>query len=115
MKQGLIYIFIIISVLFSCKTETKETAPADLIEWEKMVDVITEVELTQAVVKVSFSTQDSINAKKLYADVFESFNITEKQFNSSLNFYCKDPIETEKLYADAIEKLSEKQAAKNED
>ena len=109
MKLYLKYIIIVFVFLMSC-TEEEETLPSNLIEREIMVDVISEIELTQALIKLKFTTQDTLNSQEFYNQVYKEFNITEEQFNKSLAYYCKTPKGTESLYIDAIELLSEKQA-----
>ncbi len=84
----------------------------NFIERDKMVEVISEIELTQALIKLTFSNKDTINSQALYDQVYERFNISEEQFNNSLVFYCKSPKEAEGIYIDAIALLSAKQAQK---
>lgn len=103
----LIAIIILVGLITSCNPQ-QEKAP-NLIERDKMIEVISEIELTQALIKLKFSKKDTINSKELYHQVYEKFNISEEQFNSSLKFYCKTPKELEAIYAEAIELLSAKQ------
>lgn len=114
MKKYILYIGVGLSCLQACKTE-EESTPDYLIERDVMVDLITEVELTQALIKVKFTTTDTINSLELYKEVFEQFEVSEEQFNKSLMFYCKDPKTAEKLYVEAIERLSEKESYKDQD
>lgn len=112
MKFSIKYIIIVSCFLFSC--ETKENAlPENLIPKKEMVVIISEIELTQALIKLKFSNQDSINAHLMYDEVYNSFNISKEQFNQSLSFYCKDPRVAEDIYLEAIERLSEKQVEKH--
>ena len=109
MKFYLTYTLILFGILISC-TEQEDSLPDYLIERGKMVEVISEIELTQALIKIKGTTKDTISSQKLYNQVFEEFDISEEQFTKSLAFYCNTPIQVEGLYLDAIERLSERQA-----
>ncbi|MDB4534151.1 DUF4296 domain-containing protein [Vicingaceae bacterium] len=109
MKFYLKYTIVVFVLFFSCTEESEKALPDYLIEREKMVEIISEIELTQALIKLKFTTQDTINSQELYNQVYEGFEITEVQFNKSLEYYCKKPKGTESLYIDAIERLSERQ------
>ena len=102
------YTIIAFCFLASCKEEAK-VLPEYLIERELMFEVVSEIELTQALIKLKFTTQDTINSQELYNQVYKEFNISEDQFNKSLAYYCSTPKGFEGIYIDAIELLSEKQ------
>jgi hypothetical protein len=111
MKVTFIYIIILVGLITSC--DSRYEAVPNLIERDKMVAVISEIELTQALIKLKLSNKDTVNLQELYNQTYETFNISEEQFNNSLAFYCKTPKETEGLYTDAIALLSAKQVQKN--
>jgi hypothetical protein len=110
MKVKFFYIVIVFGWITSCELE-QETVP-NIIERDKMVEVISEIELTQALIKLKFSNKDTINSQALYHQVYEAFNISEEEFNNSLVFYCKTPKEAEGIYTEAIALLSAKQPQK---
>ena len=97
---------LIVSV--SCEEE-KIVPPKNLILEDKMVEVITETELTQALIKLKLSNQDTINKQQLFKQVYADFNISEEQFNNSLAYYAQVPRDLMLIYEDVITKLSEKQ------
>lgn len=112
MKHFLRYI-VIFTLTFgvtSCGSN-ENTIPDGVIVEDKMVDVIVEIELTQALIKLKFSNQDTINQQQLFNDVYDDFEISEEQFNRSLAYYCKKPKVLMEMYAQVITNLSEKQAA----
>ncbi|PCJ26802.1 MAG: hypothetical protein COA97_05260 [Flavobacteriales bacterium] len=110
MKNLIQYIyFTIIFLLISC-ADGKQEIPIDVIPEDKMVDVITEIEITQALIKLTLSTQDTINQQQLFDKVYEDFNISEEKFNKSLSFYCRQPKVMENIYVRVIISLSKKQA-----
>ena len=107
MKLKFIVIIIVVGLITSCESE--HTITPDLIERDKMVEVISEIELTQALIKLKFSNKDTINSQELYDQIYEKFKISEEEFNNSLAFYCKTPKQAESLYLEAIEVLTAKQ------
>ncbi len=110
MKKLNNYISIIVCfLLFSCGTQQKEI-PNDVITKEKMIEVMTEVELTQALIRLKASTQDTINEQQLYNEVYMEFDISEEKFNKSLEYYCKDPNQLKEMYNKVIENLTKKQS-----
>jgi hypothetical protein len=111
MKKKLKYIiFLALSVfLITCGGNEKKI-PEGIIPREKMVEIITEIELTQALIKVEFSNQDTLNQKHLFNQIYSSFKVSEEQFNTSLSFYCNNPKILEEIYVQTIIKLSKNQA-----
>lgn len=96
-------------ILSSCSN--KEELPKDVLPQEDLVNIIVEVEMAQALLKLKFNTTDTIiNQKEIFDDVFNKMNTTKEQFNASLNYYCQTPKELEVVYERVIVKLSEKQA-----
>jgi len=112
------YIIVLAIILFShtaCKEE-KKTLPKDIISKERMVEVITELELVQALSKLKFTSKETVkNRELLFQEIFNEFNITEEQFNNSLKYYAQTPIELSKLYDQAIGKIYKIQAEKEKE
>ena len=115
MKNLIRYItFLISTVIFiSCGNDQIE-APKDIITEDKMVEVITEIELTQALIKVKFANQDTVNQQQLFDEVYKDFNISEEEFNNSLTYYCQEPKLLEEIYIKVINNLSKRQAENNQ-
>ena len=108
MKFYLKYIVVVCGFLSSCKDDV-ETLPESIIARDKMVEVIAEVELTQALIKLKLSARDTLYQKTLYSQVYQKFEISETEFNNSLHYYCSNPKEMMDVYLEAIERLSERQ------
>ena len=110
MKDQLKYFIVVGFALFflSCGGGKNE-APEGVIVKDKMVEVMTEIELTQALVKLN-SFEEAIDEQQLYDDVFTSFNTSQEIFNKSLEHYCKDPKLLMEMYAKVIENLTKKQS-----
>ncbi|MDG1476238.1 MAG: DUF4296 domain-containing protein [Vicingaceae bacterium] len=103
--------FLIIALTFwlmSCGG--KDEIPAEVIPKEKMIDVMTEIELTQALIKLKYSTQDTINEQQIFNEVYTDFDISEEKFNVSITYYCKDPKLLMNMYIKVMENLTKKQS-----
>ncbi len=109
MKNLITYISFLSIFFLACSQ--KEQLPSDVLSKEDLVDVLVEIEKTQAVIKLKFNTTDSIiNQKEIFDETFKKMKITQQQFNSSLKYYCNTPKTLEGVYEKVIVKLSEKQA-----
>jgi uncharacterized protein DUF4296 len=111
MKLNLKHILFLIipMVLLSCSTD--DELPKDIIPENEMVNVLTEIELTQALIKLKFSDKDTlVNQTQLFNEVYTEHNTSEEQFNKSLDYYSKQPKVLDSIYVRVVTKLSEKQA-----
>jgi hypothetical protein len=111
MKKTLKHIIFIVLVLVtvSCGIEG-DKAPESIIPGDIMVKVITEIELTQALLKLKIANQDTVNQKQLFNETFKEFGVSEDEFNNSLKYYCQDPKLLEEIYVKVINNISKKQA-----
>jgi hypothetical protein len=111
MKNLLKYSSFLISIVvfISCGNNQKKV-PEDIIVANEMVEVITEIELTQALIKLKFSNQDTVNQQQLFNEVYKDFNVSEEAFNNSLTYYSKKPKLLEEIYVKVINNISKKQA-----
>lgn len=103
------YIIIVFFVFIACKSDEK-VLPIGLIGEDQMVHLITDIELTQAFIKLRMAEADSINQTILYENVFEKHSVTKEEFNESLKYYTNTPGQLETIYNKVIVKLSERQA-----
>jgi len=110
MKDQFKYFIIVVTIaLFSCNSDV-DNYPKGIIAKEKMVNVMVEVELTQALIMMKSSAKDTINEREIYNEVFSAYNISEEEFNNSLDYYCKDPKALMDMYGQIIENLTKKQS-----
>lgn len=111
MKINIVYI--LIAMTFLACTQQQER-PKDVLDKEQMIDVIADIELAQALIKLRFANPDTVvNRQELYEQVYENYNITEDQFNASLTHYCRQPNVLEGIYVEVINRLSEEQVKPN--
>lgn len=110
LKTRYLFLFVITGIFLSCGSNKKEV-PDNIIPKDKIVDVISDIELTQALIKLKFNNTDSlINQSQLFNEMYAKHNTSQEQFNNSLAFYAQDPKKMDTIYAKVITKLSEKQA-----
>tara|TARA_R110000868_G_scaffold310614_1_gene571754 strand:+ start:181 stop:549 length:369 start_codon:yes stop_codon:yes gene_type:complete len=102
---GLIFISVI-----SCNTEEK--IPDYLLEEEKFVEVLTDFETAEAIVRLGYNrTKDSlIYNDSVYAAVFRKHEITKAVFDSNFTYYSNKPQEFERIFEKVITNLSTKSA-----
>jgi len=98
-------------MLIASSCNTKKELPAGVLDQAELINVIIEVELAQALIKLKFNTTDTIiNQKEIFDDVFIKMNIAESQFNTSLSYYSQQPKILLEIYEEVIVRLSKKQA-----
>jgi hypothetical protein len=89
---------------------TKEEVPQGVLGEEKLVDLIVDVELNQALYKLKFANKDSIDYNQMVEQTFSQHKTTKEQFNTSIAYYAKFPKTMRKIYNLSIVKLSQEQA-----
>lgn len=106
MKKYFIILFLILFAFsFSCKNEEKKKG---IIEPSKMVEVMTDVHLAEALLKDKKNNgikTDSF-ANIYYSGIFIKHKITRKQLDENLSYYASKPLELGKIYDSIIAKIS---------
>lgn len=103
-------------LLFSCSQKEKTLElPQEVLNHQKMVALITDIEITQGYLKIHQAVDDSVIQSKAYKDkhylqIFNKHGVSAEQFNQSVAFYSNHPVAFEKIYADVITAISEEQA-----
>ncbi|OQX80362.1 MAG: hypothetical protein B6D61_02030 [Bacteroidetes bacterium 4484_249] len=112
-KKIILPIGLFIFLLSGCtqKIQDKAIPPENLIPREKMVDIIVDMELFDAV--ISSQQKKRINAKEidnnkyfLHNSILNKYGITRDQFEKSFRYYQIDLDVIDEIFADAITKLS---------
>lgn len=87
-----LFVLSAVTLLFaSCKREEVKMPPANLIEEDKMVEMVTE-QLTMESM-IFFAPQDTNKAKmtySAYAAWFQKYGVTSEQFETSVQYYFAD-------------------------
>ena len=105
------FVMLILSVNFSCnKKHTKK--PDDIIDKQNMIAIMVDMNVFEAAMRVNHpqTTQDSLNVKQYYNEIFRKFKITKPQFEKSLEYYSKQPDKFGEIYDEVITRLSRMQS-----
>jgi hypothetical protein len=108
-KQG--YLFILIILLSSCYNThdgEKILKPDDLIDRDKLVLVITDMEIAESTIREKQNLGQEIEGLQegYYFAIFEKHKITKEQFDNSMAYYKQDLDELNDIYEDVISRLS---------
>lgn len=93
-------------LLFSCNP--KEEKPEDIWSEERMVEVLTEVQLTEAIVRLGYNrlSDTMYHNDTLYSSVFRLLGTNQDEFDKNLDYYVKHPQQLEDVYDQVITNLS---------
>ncbi len=113
-------LFVLLALLLSgCykvnKLEVKK--PANLIPKEKMVDILTDMEITQGAAVINKERYLGYKdiEKSYYQALFNHYHVTESQIRSSMDYYNNQGDEMAGIYDKVMSKLTEKQTILNEE
>ncbi len=106
------YILLIFVLLtfFACRNDQKK--PDYLWEEDRFVEVLTEFQVTESLVRLGFyKNSDSLFLKdSIYQSLFNKMEINREEFDSNFNYYMKDPKMMEEFYDKVMVNLSERSA-----
>lgn len=113
MKKLLFFFFAFAMLACQETNTTPEVDPILLIERATFVQVLTEVQLLETARKQKMVRgKDPIEAlKQQYKLIFDKFNITQEQFETTHEYYYKQPDEMVKLYDDVIAEITKREAS----
>ena len=96
--------------MLACNKEEKK--PDYLWEEERFVEVLTEFQITESLVRLGFyKNPDSLFFKdSVYQSLFNKMEINREEFDSNFNYYMKDPKLMEEFYDRVMVNLSERSA-----
>jgi len=100
MRNYFLYIVFAVSLL-ACGGRKPEKV--DVISRDKIIEILTELEFNQALIKVKSTENDSIDGDALIRRVFDKHEIDEEYFNRSLEYYAVYPEQLEDIYERVIE------------
>jgi hypothetical protein len=110
MKKSLLYIVVLLSLSACGGGEPK--VPEDIMPKEKMVSVLEDVHILEAVMSVKNIYGDSAlrYSSEAYKAIYKNHHTTKDDFNKSFKYYAKHPKLMDDIYKDVIDELSKKQA-----
>jgi len=105
-------------IIFGCtqKVETLITPPENLIQQDKMVDIIVDLLIMDVTLgrKQKKKSKDLDFSKYyLHNSILEKYDITREDFEASFNYYAQHLKMMDAIYAEAITKFSKMQGEIN--
>jgi hypothetical protein len=115
MSRTIILLSAFILFFFSCKQNKEEVTyikePTNLLSTEKMINLITEVHIAEALI-VQHQTHGqnvSYYTALYYKTILKKFNITRKDFTENMEYYSYDSKKLDHIYTEVITNLTKKQ------
>ena len=94
--------------LFSCKNS--DTESQGIIEKEKMIKLLTDVQMLESTAVFVKNKQADFNIDEGYLWVFDKYGVTEEEFKKSVEYYAANTKTFEEMYDQIIINISEKHA-----
>ncbi len=99
--------------LIACGPPNEEAPekPDNLLSYDEMIEIMTDVQLAESYVRNGRHNIDSIMPNAFYDHVWEKHALTKEDLEVSLSYYALFPDTLERIYEEVINELTEKQAA----
>ena len=100
--------------LISCGSKKETNIPETILPLAKMADVLVDVNILEASLGLNVILEKDTAHKdtNLFFNVFESHQITQNQYNESMNFYMNNPELLHQIYDSVLVKLDAEKGAK---
>ena len=111
-KAFLLLMMLIIS-LASCKTDSnKIDDKKQIIPEGKFVKIMIDVRIAESIIRKqsSIGNDPKTLTLQLYNSIFEKYNISQQDFESSVKAYAQDPDKMYEINEKVVEALSKKEA-----
>lgn len=108
MKYGK-FIFLLLFTI-ACKTKN-DKKPDDLIEKEKMVNILTDIHRTEGFVNnLSFQSTDTTQFffRKMEADIFKKYAVDTSAYYQSYKYYLINPEDFKEIYEGVVKQITAK-------
>ncbi|MEA3505856.1 MAG: DUF4296 domain-containing protein [Bacteroidota bacterium] len=105
-----IVFFLLVVVLLGCSDSKDNVLPTGVLKSDKMTEIFTDMQLVEAVLVKKRGKGIDIDAitEKYYDVLFEKYDITKDEFDSSVTYYQKNPDALMAIYEDVIIELNKK-------
>jgi hypothetical protein len=102
-------IIIIVVMLFSLSCKDKEAVPEEIIGKDKMVELLIDIHLSEAVYgrRYQLDLSGKNFSEDLYLSVCEKHNVNPKLFEESVFYYGTHPKNYESIYDEVLNRLNE--------
>jgi hypothetical protein len=112
-NKGLLFSVLITLAIVSCNSESgKDRFNKAPIKEDKFVEIMVDVRLAESVIRKqsSIGNDPKTITKQLYDSIFEKYNITKSDFETSLKMYSSNPDEMYTINERVVEALSKLEA-----
>lgn len=117
MKNILIFpLALVFLVFFSC-TESRSKAKAGILSEERMVELMVDTHLVDALISADSTAAAKKREKGLfyYPSVLEKYGITKAQMDSSVAWYMRNPAAYARVYGAVLKDLEARKATTQKD
>ena len=114
MKNILLALFIL--SLFSCSENNSQLMSVDVIDKTSFVRILEEVHLIEAEYQLTKINKKEKSANKLindYTKLYSKFEITELQFENTMNYFSNHSEELEAVYSEVLINLKKRKSLLN--
>jgi len=106
-ERQILHLFFFVFLILNGGCQENKGVP--IIKKDKMVEILTDIHLTQAVVEQEILPQ-GVKKEYYYCSIFERHGVTEELFDSAIGWYAANMDVFEKVYAEVIANLERKKA-----
>jgi hypothetical protein len=116
MRNILVYSLVLVPLLFTCGC-SKSGSKIEIISEKKMVKLLVETHITDAILYVDNARADEKRDKALfyYPSLLEKQGVTKQQMDSSVSWYMKHPEAYARIYQEVVKELENLTAAAKKD
>ncbi len=106
--KRILALFFLFAAILSCKDDFTKMKTKDLIHRDKLIEILIGIHITDIITNSSnyyrkYEPGDSLD---LYACVFEKYDVTQADFDSTVAMYIRQPDLYIKLYDEVLLKLN---------
>ena len=112
--KKILAILCFVPLLYAC--EEKEEKPDYLWEEERFIEVLTEFQITEGIIRLGYHRfpDSTYSTDSIYAAMYQDLGISEAEFDSNYHYYLQDTEKMAKIYEQVITRISERAAEVNQ-
>lgn len=95
-----------IVLLSACQNPSEVKIPEGVLDQKEMAEVLADIHMVEGARVGREIMGDSLHSDFYYAKVYQKYDITKAEFDSSFSFYSKHPKMMDAIYSKAIEQLN---------
>jgi hypothetical protein len=112
--RNIIYIFIALVFVVSCRSESKESTSTSslILQKDTFISVMTDFRLAESAIRhmISLGEKPEKMTQYYYSFMLKKHKISMNDFNASLKYYSQNPKEMDEIYNKVVVRLSEIQS-----